>query len=209
MIDVRYAGDALPRLLRHGTGPFTEPARPDAELTISCWDRSSVDVTPPSPPWSLDDLLPRGKVRGFDSGDVRATYDAHFGILNLYDARSRQAAYFALDADRIPPWIERAPFRAVLGWWATDRRLAVVHASAVGSSDGCVLITGPSGSGKSTTALACVAAGFEIVGDDVAIVALEPEPTAYTSTAVASSKRPLRFRLIASALRSSRPWAIR
>ena len=94
-------------------------------------------------------------------------------------------SYFAQDTDRIPPWIERAPFRAVLGWWATDRKLAVVHASAVGSSDGCVLITGPSGSGKSTTALACVAAGFEIVGDDVAIVALEPEPTAYASTAVA------------------------
>ena len=73
----------------------------------------------------------------------------------------------------------------MLGWWATDRKLAVVHASAVGSTDGCVLITGPSGSGKSTTALACVAAGFDIVGDDVAIVALEPEPTAYASTAVA------------------------
>jgi hypothetical protein len=185
MIDVRYAGDALRRLFDTPLAPFTEPAQPDPALTISCWDRSSVDVVPPSPPWSLDDLLPRGRVRGFDSGDVRATYDAHFGILNLYDARSRQAVYFAHDAKRIPPWIERAPFRAVLGWWATDRGLAVVHASAVGSSDGCVLITGPSGSGKSTTALACVAGGFEIVGDDVAVVALEPEPAAYATTSVA------------------------
>ena len=185
MIDVRYAGEALPRRFDAALAPFTERAQPDPGLTISCWDRSSVDVAPPSPPWSLDDLLPRGRVRGFDGDDVRTTYDAHFGILNLYDARSHQAVYFAQDAERIPPWIERAPFRAVLGWWATDRELAVVHASAVGSSDGCVLITGPSGSGKSTTALACLAAGFDIVGDDVAIVALEPEPTAFATTAIA------------------------
>jgi hypothetical protein len=41
-----------------------------------------------------------------------------------------------------------------------------VHAAAVGTDDGCVLIVGKSGSGKSTTALACLLAGMRYVGDD-------------------------------------------
>jgi len=189
-VRVRYAGSALASRFDRALGPFVAPAVEAPAvvvpaLTISCWDRASTGVAPPPAPWSAEDRLPRNRIRGFDADGIRATYDAHHGVLHLYDPDTRHAVCFAQEVARIPPWIERAPFRAVLGWWASDRGLAVVHASAVGSHQGCVLITGPSGSGKSTTALACVAAGLGIVGDDVTMVALAPEPTAFATTATA------------------------
>ena len=98
-------------------------------------------------------------------------------------ARAHSASRTTPSASR--PGSCARPSAALLGWWATDRGLAVVHASAVGDDDGCVLITGPSGSGKSTTALACVERGLRLVSDDVAIVALEPAPVAFASSAIA------------------------
>ena len=184
-VRVRYAGTRLADRFDVPLAPFVteDPAAP--ALTISCWDRTTVDRSPPPPPWLHTDHLPRHRIRGFDADGVRATYDVQHGLLHLYDPESRQAVCFAQDAARIPPWTARAPFRALLGWWATDRGLAVVHASAVGGPHGCVLVTGPSGSGKSTTALACVARGFGLVADDVAIVALGAEVAAFASSGIA------------------------
>ena len=49
--------------------------------------------------------------------------------------------------------MDRAPFRTILTWWAADHRLALVHAAAVATGDGAVVLAGTSGAGKSTTAL--------------------------------------------------------
>jgi hypothetical protein len=183
-VHVQYAGNALARRFDRALAPFAAEPTADPGLQLVCWDRTTVDVVPPAPPWSAADLLPRHRIRGFDRDGVRATYDASRGILQLYDPVGR-AVYFAQDCDRVPPWAVRAPFRSVVGWWAADRGLAVVHASAVGDDRGCVLITGPSGSGKSTTALACVERGLRLLTDDVAIVALDPVPVAFASSSIA------------------------
>jgi hypothetical protein len=60
-----------------------------------------------------------------------------------------------------------------------------MHAAAVGTEHGGVLITGAGGVGKSTTALACLAAGMRYVGDDYLIVAVDPEPRAISLYATA------------------------
>jgi hypothetical protein len=56
----------------------------------------------------------------------------------------------------------------------------LLHAAAVGTADGGVLVTGKGGLGKSTTALACLAAGMGYVGDDYLVVELTPEPRAHS-----------------------------
>ena len=55
----------------------------------------------------------------------------------------------------------------------------MLHAAAVGTADGGVLIVGRGGVGKSTTALACLAAGMKYVADDYLVVQLDPEPRAF------------------------------
>ncbi len=56
----------------------------------------------------------------------------------------------------------------------------LIHAAAVGTEAGAVLITGRSGSGKSTTSLAALRGGLYYLGDDYVVVGLEPEPTVYS-----------------------------
>jgi hypothetical protein len=183
-VRVRYAGERLAARFEPPLRPFAESGDTPA-LTISCWERNGSDHSPPPPPWDDRDKLPRGRIRGYDGTGVRATYDAERALLQLYDPELGHAACVARDAELVPPWVARAPFRSILGWWATDRGLAVVHASAVGDEDGCVLISGPSGSGKSTTALACAASGMGIISDDVALVELSSEPVAFATTGMA------------------------
>jgi hypothetical protein len=50
--------------------------------------------------------------------------------------------------------------------WHNDRATPIIHAGLVSYSGLGVLFAGQGGVGKSTSALACVAAGFEYVGDD-------------------------------------------
>jgi hypothetical protein len=76
--------------------------------------------------------------------------------------------------------MDRAPFRRIIGWWASDHGVPFVHASAVASAAGAALLAGPSGSGKSTTALTCVLDGMDLLGDDVTLVELGPPAAAHS-----------------------------
>jgi hypothetical protein len=62
------------------------------------------------------------------------------------------------------------PFRKIFHWWAADRSLQVIHAGAIGDTEGGVLLAGRSGSGKSTTALAGLAGGLKYAADDYCLV---------------------------------------
>ncbi len=153
-------------------------AAPD--FTIGCWDRVATGVAPPPPPWSNDDFLPRGRIRGLTEGTVRATYETWSRVLYLYDRDRSIALMHAADAALVPRWVDRAPFRTLLTWWAADHGLAFLHASSVATDAGAVAIAGASGSGKSTTALACLAAGMFLLGDDACLVDPFPSPVAYS-----------------------------
>jgi hypothetical protein len=53
---------------------------------------------------------------------------------------------------------------------ASARRPATLHAAAVGTDAGCILLAADSGVGKSTLAWGCVRAGLLVVSDDVVFV---------------------------------------
>jgi hypothetical protein len=54
-----------------------------------------------------------------------------------------------------------------------NRGLQLVHAAAVGNSNGGVLIGGKGGSGKSTTALTCLESKLNYIGDDYTLLGLD------------------------------------
>ena len=56
----------------------------------------------------------------------------------------------------------------------------LLHAAAVGTKQGAVLITGKGGIGKSTTALSCLQSGLYYLADDYVITRLDPEPLVYS-----------------------------
>ncbi|QXQ07936.1 glycosyltransferase [Sphingosinicellaceae bacterium] len=63
---------------------------------------------------------------------------------------------------------------------AENRDRQLVHAAAVGTPAGGVLITGKGGTRKSTTALACLAAGLDYVGDDYVLLSGGARPAAHS-----------------------------
>jgi hypothetical protein len=158
----------------------TRDVDPPVDLRVGFWDRSLTDVAVPPPPWGLDDYLPEARIRGHLDGRIRATFDATARILSLYDRDAREAVVHVADSATVPDWMDRAPFRTILTWWAADRGFVLLHASAVAWGDGAVVLAGGTGAGKSTTALACLAAGLDLLGDDACLVGLDPAPRVWS-----------------------------
>lgn len=169
-VRLRFAGPALlplvtPALEHLAIGPRTVPA-----LTVFLWDSQTTETVPVAPPWSMNDYLPRGEVRGYSDGDFKTSYHPASGILSMLHCRLGTGYYWLADARRFPRHERAAPLLQILSWWASERDRQVVHAAAVGDADGGVLLVGKGGSGKSTAALACLNAGMLYAGDDYCMI---------------------------------------
>jgi hypothetical protein len=70
--------------------------------------------------------------------------------------------------------------QTLLNWWAAGRQRYYVHAAAVGTPSGGVLLAGQSGSGKSTTTLACVPSKLAVAADDYTLVAVDAVPRGFS-----------------------------
>src|SRR4029077_4802081 len=72
------------------------------------------------------------------------------------------------------------PIRAILSWFMREHNRQLIHAAAVGNSDGGVLLIGRSGAGKSNTALCCLASDLQYAADDFCAVSVGSEPHVYS-----------------------------
>lgn len=81
--------------------------------------------------------------------------------------------------------VDRTAFDMVcqcaVGVAVASPRRALVHAAVVARERGAVLVVGGSGRGKSTTAVAALASGWELCGDDLAVVERDGEGWAVTA----------------------------
>jgi hypothetical protein len=82
------------------------------------------------------------------------------------DRREGRVVALVRSLGALPHWERAKPLATLLGVWCHDRGLRVVHAGMAARGGDGVLFVGPSGTGKSTAALACLAAGFDFLGDD-------------------------------------------
>jgi hypothetical protein len=190
---VRFAGQELKHLARplsHLKYGQTNDVKCDsrspsaavgevAELEILAWESAS-GWLPPRPPWDFRRLVQGGAIAGLENERILVNYSADHGLLSLYHRPSRRALYWLPEARRLPYWEIAAPFRILLHWWSQSFGGQVTHAAAVGFDGQGVLLAGRGGSGKSTTAISCVDAGMEYVGDDYVLLTRAPTPTAHS-----------------------------
>ena len=176
---VRTIPEQDARRLRPALGHLAMPEAPASApgLTISAWN----GATPSAPP-VLADLLrrlrtdwrlecgPRGEVRELHASGISAIYTAGPNVLTVVDFDQNRGWLLKLDDDAFPYWEVGSPFRFLLHEWFAARGLQYVHAAAVGTEQGGVLLVGKGGSGKSTTALLCAAAGMQYAGDDYCLI---------------------------------------
>lgn len=185
VVRLRFAGDSLvaplTRAIAHlETSPYERPA-----LSVDLWDSASTGIDISSliefvieMVWRVpfDALSARQEVRGLHSDRVHTTYELGSRVLTMFDTQEREAVYWVRDAADLPYYERGAPLRTLLNWWLAQRGLHCVHAGAVGTEHGAVLLTGKGGSGKSTTALACLDSELRYAADDYCMISTGRDP---------------------------------
>ena len=152
----------------------------ESPLRICIWDSVSTGMPVPVLPWKLDHRARRHRISSGNDSRYHMTFDAGTGVINLLDKQQRLALCWMHDARQLPAYEISAPLLKILHGWMPSRGRQVVHAAAVGTPTGGVLLAGRGGAGKSTTALACLDSELLYVSDDYCLLALKPAPYAYS-----------------------------
>ncbi len=176
-VRLSFAGEALiPHIvpaLRHLR--IDEAAGPD--LTICLWDSDSTATSMIRPPWRRNQFTDRGDIWGYHSRRIRIAFHYSEFTLSLLDMHKNTGLFWIENAGSLPFWVKASPLRTLLHWWMEMNGCQFIHAAAVGTKDGAVLLTGKGGVGKSTTALSCLKSGFFYAGDDFVVTCLKQEPS--------------------------------
>jgi hypothetical protein len=142
-----------------------------ARLKIDFWHQSETGV--PCPIDRID--IPDPDYPAWKKGEYGFTIGSP---ADRFMGRRRLQMFMWLDREtqRIIGWakngaefsaLERAnPVRFPLSVWHSDQGAEVIHAGLVSKNGHGILLGGKGGVGKTTTALACLYAGFEYLGDD-------------------------------------------
>nr|NQU94566.1 glycosyltransferase [Bacteroidota bacterium] len=155
-----------------------ETANP--QMTLNVWDSESTGVQMLTPPCEWADFTDRGDIWGFNSKRIKTAFHWSEFSVNVMDMNSNTGVYWVKTPKTFPYWVYSSPFRTIIQWWMEKNGCQLLHAAAVGTEYGAVLITGKGGVGKSTTALACLNAGLFYLADDYLIVKKDPEPIVYS-----------------------------
>ena len=179
-IDLVFAGPRLKTDLLPGMQHLvTGSARP-ADVILHAWDGRSTGVRMPPPPCSRNDFTSRGDLWGFTSPRYRTAFHWVEYSVNCFDVETGIGVYWVQNADDLPFWAKASPVRTLLHWALERSGAQLLHAAAVGTDDGAMLITGKGGVGKSSAALEALVRGLRYLGDDYVAVRLDPEPAVYS-----------------------------
>ncbi|GAB4027779.1 phosphoenolpyruvate carboxykinase (ATP) [Spirosoma gilvum] len=147
-------------------------SQPDG-LTVFVINYKTSGVMLPPPCWDWQQADGHGTIHGLAEG-YAGLFQQDTGLFTWIAYAERLAIVWTTDLAALPEWERSFPFRYVLHkWFENDNRYVLVHAGAVGTSAGGVLLTGRGGSGKSTSTLACLQSKLQYAGDDFVMVDLD------------------------------------
>lgn len=149
----------------------SEPAPTD--LTVWVVDRASSGIMLPEPAWNWNQMDGYGNIAAFPTDRYYANFQQNANTFTLLDRPENRAIVWVNDVTVLPEWERSFPMRTVLYEWLKDSRYLFLHAGAVGTSQGGVMLTGRGGSGKSTSTLACLDSPLHYAGDDFVMVDTE------------------------------------
>ena len=178
-IRLLFASNALQRDFMPALSHLQTDAVPHPDAVFYVWDSDSTGIAMTSAPFRPDCFTDRGDIWGFDSARIRSAFYWSDCSLSLLDMETGLGTFWVRAAEDVAYWTTAAPLRTLFHWLMAQRGCQLLHAAAVGTADGGVLISGKGGVGKSTISLACLAAGMKYVADDYVIVQLHPEPRAF------------------------------
>jgi len=180
VLRLRFAGQALVPLITPALEHLAVEPTEAAAFTVHLWDSVSSGTTMPAPPWSLEDYGARGEVRGYNDERFHTVFHLGSCTLKMLDARRNVGLFWIRDARDVPFYESSAPLQAILHRWMSIKGHQLLHAAAVGTATGGVLLAGRGGSGKTSTALTCVSSELLYAGDDYVLLSDESVPFVYS-----------------------------
>lgn len=142
-----------------------------AELTVLAWDGRDGTPFPLAPSTNLSAPW-RQRPFFVEFAPAEAKEGRWHRVSGLID--EARAVYWMSDSENLA-WFERGtPLLTAFQRWLSAHEVWLVHAGAVASPKGAVLIGGGDGAGKSTTSVACYESGLSFLGDDYVAVELGP-----------------------------------
>lgn len=180
-LSCRFAGPAVEPLLTRALGHnAVEQDESPTDGTFHIWDSASTGVRMVDSPWRKDEYNIRGEILNWASDGVLVALNPDGVLVSIFDSRTSTGVLWIRDGRRVPSYERGSPLRLLLHWWLRTHHRQYLHAGAIGSSDGAVLLAGASGSGKSNTALGALGAGLGYLSDDYCAVRVAPEPRVYS-----------------------------
>lgn len=176
IVCLAFAGEALIPYLTPALRHLETDPTPNPDLTILIWDSRSTSVEMVLPPCERANFTERGDFWGFNSKRIRTAFHWSDFSVNLMDLETKLGFYWVKTVEYLPMWVFAAPLRTLFHWWMEQQGGQLLHAAAVGTREGALLITGKGGVGKSTTALSCLRSDMYYLADDYLIVRLKPHP---------------------------------
>ena len=131
---------------------------------------SVTDATIPITDFPTEFRLLGDRVVVTDLGDVKIIASGLEQSIWVLDRSSATAMRWGRDDEDVTPWERASPLRSAACWWSAESGGAFVHAAAVSSNVGALLLVGQSGAGKSTTSLSCLGSELDVLGDDFCFV---------------------------------------
>ena len=199
IVAVRFVGKNLANAFLPAIAHLVVAADTPAQATFHVWDTASTGVVMAPPPCPRESFTHRGDIWGMSSARVRSAFHWHEFSVNLFDTERSTGIFWVQDAKALPYWSKASPLRTLFHWWLAANGAHLLHAAAVGTEHGGLLLAGRGGTGKSTTALSSLNEGLQFIGDDYLAVRLHPEPVAYSlyATAKIVASQMTRFPLLA------------
>jgi hypothetical protein len=180
-LHIRFLGDGLLRVITPALEHcLVEASTNCADLTLVCWDCEGLGLPYPQSPVSKQAFIPRGDVVEFCTTRYLTAFETGGRLLSMMDIQEGCAFYCVGSAREVPRFEVAEPIRVLLSWFMRAHRRQLVHAAAVGHSDGGVLLVGRSGAGKSNSSLTCLHAGMGFVSDDFCAISVDKAPMAHS-----------------------------
>jgi hypothetical protein len=139
-------------------------------LTLYFFDSETTGVFVNEAPWRNEPPHHLGFVESFSSNGFYALQQPGSGAIYMLDKNSNEGLYYITSSLNIPWWEGDFPLRMFFHWWLKDSAYQPVHAGAVGTDKGGVLLIGKGGSGKSTTTVFCIDSKLKVAGDDYVLI---------------------------------------
>jgi hypothetical protein len=135
-------------------------------LIMNFWDSEATGINVDEIPWKEGEQHHLGLIKSFTDHRFFTLQQPGSGAIYMLDVATNEGYYWVSSVSAVPFWEADFPLRSIFHWWLKNTMYQPIHAAAVGTEHGGVLLVGRGGSGKSTTALSCLNSDLKIVGDD-------------------------------------------